>query len=297
MLNIDEITNYFITVNYTEELKKQIYTSFSLFEQFGIQYYEDKYINLINRSDTIDNDTKRDTFILFLKQDLTAILNEHAIYLDNDQDVLLFDLNECVHFLYIIQNLEDYSLVSYIVHSNNPPKRIFISLMTQYTLLSEVRAMELIAIVEERFIDALKTLIESKPVLSEEQLNTEHLKYIQHFFNFTDTHTSLGLRLYKTGYTNLTLQELNNILTFNISDYVDKNIVTNLTQTALDVLSLLVITKDNYTVPLLKFNQNNGLFTHKLENVTKLETIITNILIDFNNYLEAETHKEKLNVH
>jgi len=156
MLNIDEITNYFITVNYTEELKKQIYTSFSLFEQFGIQYYEDKYINLISRSDTIDNDTKRDTFILFIKQDLTAILNEHAIYLDNDQDVLLFDLNECVHFLYIIQNLEDYSLVSYVIHSNNPVKRIFISLMTQYTLLSEVRAMELIATRRRTFYRCFK---------------------------------------------------------------------------------------------------------------------------------------------
>jgi len=297
MLNIDEITGFFISISYSEELRKQIYYSFSLFEEFDIQFYEDKYIDLVTRENSIDVDTKRDTFILFLKQDLTAILTEHNINLDNDQDITLEELNELVHFLYIIQNLEDYSLVSYMVHSDNSSKKILISLMTRYTLLSEFRCMELIEEVKDTFIESLKLFIEDKEILPKEELDKKHIKYINTFFRFTENQPCLGNKLYKQGYSNLTLNELLNIIDFSIFDYIEKNIISNPTQIALDILSLLIITKDNYTIPLLKFKQNIGLFTSKLEYITKIESIMANILVDFNNFLEAELQKEKLHEH
>lgn len=295
MLNLNEITAYYIEITFQEELKKIIYSSFSLLEAFGKTFYEDKYVDLISKTDTTDNDFKRDNFILKLKKDIYELLTEHSIYIQDDAEITLNELNEIAHFLFIVQRLEDYTEVSYIINSELSNKKKLIALISRYSFLSEIRLMELLGVVEYSLINALKTFIEDKHPEEEESIDRKRLRHIKHFSNFIDNTDCLGITLYNNGYTNVTLKELTSLLTMDISGYIDKIIVTKSAQASLDVLSLLITTKDDYNIPMLKFNKNISLFTNKSENITKLSNTIINMLNDFNSYVNAQEESEKLN--
>lgn len=296
MLNLSETTIQYIDYTYQEELKRVIYTSFNLLEAFGLKFYEDKYTNLISREDTIDNDTKRDTFLLLLKKDIIKIIGEHYIFLSEGVEVTLTELNEITHFLYIIQNLEDYTEVSYRLFGEGTNRHILVELISSLTILSKVRLLEIIEHVEETLIKSLKMFISDKEELKpQEVIEKERIEYVNHFFNFIDKHDCLGLRLYSSGYTNLTLRELIDLIPFDVQKHIDNLSLTNAGQAALDILSVLIITKDNYNLPMLKFNQNSGIFTTKLENVTKYSNVILHMLNDFTQHLEAEKAKDAAN--
>lgn len=295
MLNITDITKYYISITFSENVSSVIYNSFSLMEAFGILYYEDKYVDLISKEESIDNDTKMDTFLLYLYRDMSNIINEHSIYLDTDIDVNLSELNEIVHFLYTVQILEDYEYVSYRINSSDDDKKIIISLIDKYTLLSTIRLMEIIKSVDYKLILSLKNFIEDKETLIDrETIDKNRKKYIDDFMIFINKVDCLGRELYENGYTDTTLEELLNIIPYSLNEKIDSLIITNLPQASLDVLSILVITKDTYSMPLLKFNNNTNMFTEKLENITKLSSTISNILNDFNVYLEAKKQNNGL---
>jgi hypothetical protein len=295
MLNINELTAYYLEVTFSEEIRTTINYSFMLMELFGIKHYEDKYTDLISRTETIDNDAKQDLFIKYLNDDVIRIINDHHMHLNEGVDYKLFELNELAHFLYIIQNLEDYTELSYILHSEQTPRMVIVSLIVKYSLLSQVRAMELLGVVEPTLLIAIKEFVIDKEITVESHFDRAHLEHINHFIKFTQGGNSLGERLYLQGYPKLTLEEYTSVLPFNLVDYVDGNIGKNAAKTALDVLSLLVMTKDNYLVPLLKFKQNTSLFTSNLENVTKLSSIMVNILADFSDYLKAQKDMTHVN--
>lgn len=297
MLNISELTLYYIQISFQEELKRVIYTSFSILEMFGLKFYEDKYIELIQRDDTIDTDNKRDNFLHLLQQDILKIINEHQVFLDKDMGVTLNECNEIAHFLYIVQKLEDYTDISYRLHAQDRAKNILVDMIESLSLISKSRLMEIIERVDDSLIASLKQFIEDKEKdLSEEDtVDIKRIKYIQNFFNFIGENPCIGKNLYEKGFTSVTLEELTNLLTINLADHIDKEIMNNLAQSALDVLSVLIITKDNYNLPLIKFSKFNYLFTNKLENVTKLHATMLAMLNDFNMHLEVVNQKELVN--
>ena len=294
MININELTLYYIQVTFQPELQKVVYTSFSVLEMFGLKFYEDKYTELIQRDDTIDTENKRDNFLFKLKQDVSKILSEHGITLDTDADITLNDVNEIAHFLYIVQHLEDYSDVAYRLHALDTPKNIVTDLIQSLTLMSKSRLLDIISDVSPNLVASMKQYIADKEdsLDNVESLDVKHRKYVNMFFTFTNQTECLGKTFYENGYTNVTLEELTNLISYNLAERLDKQILTNLPQVALDVLSILIITKDNYTLPLIKFSKSNHLFTSQLEHVTKLQGTILAMLNDFTMYLEATNQKE-----
>lgn len=297
MVNINELTLYYIQVTFQPELQKVIYTSFSVLEQFGLKFYEDKLTELIQRDDTISKENKRDMFLLMIKRDIANIISEHGITLDNDADITLNDCNEIAHFLYIVQNLESYEDVAYRLHALDTPKNIVTDLIQSLTLMSKSRLLDIISEVHPNTVAALKQYIEDKEDKSEtpEMIDAKRRKYINTFFTFINQTDCLGKQFYENGYTNVTLEELTNLISFNLADSIDRRIFTEQAQVALDVLSILIITKDNYTLPLMKFSKTNQLFTTKLEHVTKLQNTMLAILNDFTMYLEATNQKDLVN--
>lgn len=296
MLNLSELTLYYIQITFQEELRKVIYSSFNLLEMFGLKFYEDKYTELIPREDTIDNENKRDNFLFLLKKDINDIIKEHHIFLDADMNISLNEYNEIAHFLYIVQNLEDYSEVSYRLHAQDKAKNIIVDLIEKLTLLSKSRLLEIIEKVDDSLIDSLKSYIEDKESENStyESVDKKRIKYIQSFFKFINNHPCSGYTYYNNGYTSITIEDFSNLINENITNSIDNRILNNLPQAALDVLSILIITKDNYNLPLIKFAKYNYLFTNKLENVTKLNNVMLSILNDFNMFLEAEKQMKEL---
>ena len=287
MVNLDEITLQYITVTFQPELKKVIYSSFNLLELFGSSFYEDKYVDLITRVDDIETNDKRDLFLYKLKQDMNNIIKEHRIHIDGDMEVTLDDLNEIVHFLYIVQNLEDYSEVSYILNSEGSNKEKLVNLVCSLSLISPSRLMSMLELVEPEAIQAMKTFVSDKRELdTQEALDMKRINHINNFFAFIGTNECLGKTFYENGYVNLTLEELMNIVPFSIPDLVEKQMIENKPEAVLDVLSLLVITKDGYELPLLKFTKNVGLFFNKPEDVTAAHHVMTSMISDFATFLQ-----------
>lgn len=296
MLNLSQITAYYITTTYLPIVQKTIFESFTLLESFGLQYYEDKYVELIQRSDGITSESKQDQFIFYLQADIAKIIEDHFIKINHYQTPTLEELNELAHFLYIIQSLENYDIVAYRLYSDDTPKNVLTDLITHFTLLSKPRSMELIESVSERFIDALRAYIEDK-VQETNQLDKSHLTKLKMFFKFIENSPCLGLTYYEQGYINVTLEELLNLISLDVPAHIDDHIEKqlNVAQAALDTLSILMLCKDTYEIPLLKFKQNSFLFTNKLEHVTKLHTAMFNMLNDFNMFLDVEKEREKAN--
>jgi hypothetical protein len=293
MLNISELTAKYIEYTYSPELQKTILSSFTLLELFGYTYYEDRYTDLISRYDTITNDDKQLIFTKFLREDIGKIITEHQVSLDYEMDISLTELNEIAHFLYLIQHLEDYSEVIYILHSDSTPRIAFIRVVSRLTTLSEVRLLEIINNVSETLVDGLRNFILDRENELVEPIDVSHRKHVQRFFKFIEDTPCLGRTLYESGYQNVKLTELINLLPYNISDRVDEKMITSAPEAALEVLSLLIITTDDYQLPIFKFNRNTSYFTAKLQHVTRLETIMLSILNDFNAFSNAIDDAEK----
>ncbi len=295
MLNLAEITIYYVNNTFQPELRKSIYNSLSLLESFGRKFYEDKLIDLIQREDDITSDTKRDMFIHTVQKEIEHIIKEHFIFLNADITVTLNEMNEVVNFLYIVQSLEDYGQVSYRLHAEDTARNIIVDLIDYLSLLDKPRIMEIIAHVEDHFIASLKEFIKDKEEADTEKLDIKHLKYLRHFFQFIENTKCLGHTLFNEGYSSLTLHEFNELISMNIGTYIDKTIMVNRGQAALDCLSVLLVCRDSYEIPILKFKQHTTMFTHNLENVTKLEASMLSMLNDFNMFLEVRKQEEVLN--
>lgn len=295
MLNLAEITIYYVNNTFQPELRKSIYDSFSLLESFGRKFYEDKLIDLIQREDDITSDTKRDMFIHTVQKEIEHIIKEHFIFLNTDISVTLNEMNEVANFLYIVQSLEDYSQVSYRLHAEDTARNIIVDLIDYLSLLDKPRIMEIIAHVEDHFIVSLKEFIKDKEDSDTEKLDIKHLKYLRYFFMFIENTKCLGHTFFNEGYSSLTLHEFNELVSVNIGAYIDKTIMVNRGQAVLDCLSILLVCRDSYELPILKFKQNTNMFTHNLENTTKLEASMLSMLNDFNMFLEVKKQEEVLN--
>jgi len=294
MLNLSDLVTSYINFKFLPEQQSSIFQAFSLFENMGLKYYEDKYANLITQENSLMDDNIQDAFLYYLMFDLEQVINSHGIYLDNDYNPTLDELNEIVHFLFIVQHLENYEYVKYCIYSPVSNRMIVANLICYFTLLSKVRVLELISDVESTFIEALKEFVEDKEESVTEPIDKKHLKLINAFRGFTENYPSLGLKYYDMGFSNLTLEELLNIVVDDIAYYIDEKMTKDPAEAALDVLSLLIISKDSYELPLLKFQQFNSLLTNKTENITRLNNMITDMLNDFYVYLEAEREKERV---
>lgn len=295
MINLADITIYYVNTTFQPELRKNIFNAFSLLESFGKKFYEDSLIDLIQREDDITSDTKRDMFIHTVEKEIQHIVKEHFIFFNPEVNVSLHEMNEVANFLYIVQNLEDYSQISYRLHAQDTARNIITDLIDYLSLLEKPRLMEIISHVEDHFVQSLIEFIKDREENENEKIDIKHLKHIRYFFKFVEQSPCLGLTFFNNGYTTVTLQEIGELISVNIASYIDKTMHTNRAQAALDCLSILLICRDSYEIPILKFKQHTTMFTHNLENVTKLEASMLSMLNDFNMFLEVKKQEELVN--
>lgn len=284
MLNLDNLLLNFIELNYLDTDKKTIYESFSLLENFGIKFYEDKYIELIISEKTHKED-QLDTLMYYLRLDLNDILRAHYIYLQTDMYIKLDEINEVVSFLYIIQNLEDYDLIAYRLYAQDTPENIITDLITYYTVLPKHRVMEIIFSADSRIIRATQLLIEDK-IKTSSSVEEKQLLNLKAFLAFTDNADCLGKKLIYSNLKTILVKDLELILELDISDYIDSKITADKAQVILDILSVLLVCKDSYETPLLSLKKNYALFFNKEEYMLSIEPMLIKLLNDYNNFKE-----------
>ena len=296
-LNISELTRFYVESTFIDRMKSLIYTAFELFERMGIKFYEDDLLDILTQEESLASEDKQELFIRLIMLHLEDILNAHDITLNEAAEVTLEELIEMVSFIYLFQNLEDYELSLYRLYSEKTSKEKIIDLMSFYSVkLKDYRLMELIESVSDKLIEAMIAMIEDKYHREEvEPINHHYHKTLEHFFGFIEYHNCLGYELYQKGYINMTLEDLKNLVPFDLSEYLSNVYKENKAKAALDVLSLLMLARDSYETPLLKFKQHAYEFFDHLDSVTVLHDIIAKMLDDFYVYLEVKQQEEKIN--
>lgn len=291
MLNLSEQTVGYIETTFNEVMKPIIYNTFSMLETFGVSFYEDKYVDLLYREFSIDSSERQDMFMSMLREDVFAILNEHAVTLDLEQEPNLTELNYIAKGLLMFQTQEDYRPLLYILNNETSDKEKFIAVIHTLTDFSVYRLMELIESVGENLIPSMLQFAKDSQVEdAPEQFDKVWLVHVAKFFKFIGETPCLGLELFTSGYVNLELSEMIDLLPYELDSKIKPNITLNAPQAALDVLSVLLVTKDNYTKPLEKLDEHLYTFFSDLNEVSRIKPIIVTMVTDFSNYLLA--HKQ-----
>lgn len=296
MLNLSDITGYYIEHSYTDSQKLLLLNGFSLLETFNFNggFYEDKYINLISRDD-ITNDTKQLTILMEMQSDILDVIKQHKIKI-NTTDISLSVLIEIAQTLLLISNLEDYSDVCYRINGTSGNRILLIDILQRYSTLSRLKLMEVIEDVDTDLIETIRELSADALNADTETISEKHRLYVQRFFEFTENAPCLGLTLLEKGYSStLTLEDLSNILPYSIMSYVEQNEPKNQLQVYLDILSLLIITRDDYDLPILKLKRLSYIFSADLLLINRVSDFILRIMNDFGLHLEAHKQGDKLN--
>lgn len=292
MLNISTEVLYYITNKFHPDKQKLIFQSFGLLEAFGLKYYEDKYINLVSKEDTIEDNEKMDKFIHALESDIREIITDHYITL-TEQDVELYYLNEIAQGILLLCSLEDYALVLHVLSGDSTPRDKFIALISKYSLLAEYTLYETILDVSEVLIDSLSQLATDKSKNQDTtSIETKYLETLQEFFSFIERTDCIGIRLYNEGYVNLSFSEVLKFIPTDISLYLEPIVTTSIAKASLDILSLLMLGNDSYELPLLQLQKHIQTLIHDTTAITAITTTITDMLTDFKTHLDV-VHQTK----
>jgi hypothetical protein len=287
MLNIDELLAYFIENSYSEKKIKDLYMSLSICEMFGLKYYADDLIDVITDDNTYSNEDKQDIVHNRIYDKIKEIIEEHSITLEKYLNPSLEELNEIANFIYIIQNLEDYDNISYRLNSEDEPKNIIIDIIEQYTLVPKYRLLEIIDTISSDIIKALQELIKAKLADDDEPIDAKYNENLSQFFTFINNTECLGYQLFNIGYNNIDFKDLLALVNIDIQDTIDKSLTVNTTQGTLDILSVIMLCRDTYELPLLSYKKNAELLTSKLDKLNTINLMLTNMITDFVMFKEA----------
>jgi len=100
--------------------------------------------------------------------------------------------------------------------------------------------------------------------------------------------------LRERGYSKITFNHLYQLEKERIDSALLRNEETDRPKAAVDVVSLLMMCKDTYQIPLMEFDKQIANIFSNINNVTAIKHIITQILTDYDNFKEAYLKKELL---
>lgn len=277
----------FIDTQLTQALGYQCYTSFYLAEQLGLKDYDSSFVDLVSIDDGVEMDTIRDTFIDKVARLLRECIAAHHITLDPDAQASLQELIEVVHFLELVQRLEDTDAIAGRLFGVGTPRQIFIDVMCQLSYLEVWRAMELIEDVKESLIQAMQHLIEDKGENQSSSVDQRYHQEVQLFTQFVQETACLGVTMYQAGYTALSWETLTRLIPVDLHTHFVHLAKEEIAQCAVDFLSLALVCKDTYQIPAMHLQKVMVQYVGDPIEVTRIYTAVMHILTDYQTYKEA----------
>lgn len=295
MLNISNQLYTYIDTHYNENRKALIYKAFQLFEDFDVRFYEDPYLDYLNSVEELGYDKLQDIFNARLIRDLDFICQEHQVHISRDMDVELKDLLDVVNFLFLLGKMEDYRSVKHVIDSTLTTEEKLFVMMDTLRIMDDKRRRELIVSVGDGLIELIRNLIrdsaEEETAQEDEELMDRHTMRINRFFSFLGDTECLGRRLYNKGFRGLTLRELDDLVPY---DMIDRIVVPyKPEETALNILSLLIITRCGHRNLIEKLDENVDRLYRDKELLTTTKPIVKHMLTDYLSYEEANAQLER----
>lgn len=294
MADISELTQSYIENNFPEVTQQKILEAISVLDRFEVRFYEDDLEGLITMEGMADKEDIKDLFLEKISRYMHSVLEEHKIFLNEDHDVSLAERVEIAQFLLLVQDLEDKSLLAYRIYSDDSPKNILTSLLGRYSYLEEFRAMEIIDRVDRDIIDAMRNMCKDTE-LSVEMIDSKQKEEWKIFSAFINKSVeTIGDKLVEKGYSKIDFPNLYSLEKSFIDRCLQESEANNRPQAAVDAISLMLMCKDTYLIPLMEFDKQLSIVFLNMDNVTAIRHIATQILKDYEIFKEAYLKKQQL---
>lgn len=280
--HLDQSVYTFINQQLPAAVGYQCYNVFYLAECLGLKSYDQTFVDLVAIDDGVEMDTIRDLFIEKVKRLAQECIEEHRITIDRDAVVLLDEYIEIVHFLVLVQSLEDPDVIMPRLYGLGTPRAIFTDVLSTLSHMPKWRAMEIIEAVDASLIASMQALFKDRVQAQPQQDTNHHYQLgVQVLEQFMADSECLGLTLYRQGYCRLTWKVLENLCTVKFQEHFSKQYQNSVALCAVDFVSLALICKDTYQTPLLHLSKLMPLYLDSSEAVSKVHTVALAILSDY----------------
>lgn len=268
----------FIDRTFLPEKIELINKAFELFYLFNLKDSETDFVNLVTRDNYIDVNELQDTFVTLLNNKLDQLIEAHTITLIETDDIG-FKV-ELLNALFMIMYLEDYSFISIILETELTELEKLSKIISEYSLLDEISVIANIIKVSSDFFIKLETYVNSK-----ENVIVEPIEATE------DTIDNIKLAIKCFGSENILAADLlrNNIrpccelsIYLNVlKDIYDFNNIKDHDKLALDVFSLLLLTRSGLNGVLLLYRKNSNLLFTDINTITIIENKIISLINKF----------------
>lgn len=284
---MDELIDVFIKTYLTQELADLIYESYDLFEKYGYEDVDHDLVSILSREDFISSDEMQDIFIIEFNRKLDFVINQNGVTLINE--TCIADKNEILKSLYTLQHLEDYSSLYNIVNTNEDDEFKIASVIAENCSLDSSHVMSLISVIEHSLVDRLKEYIISKLNKDQkENCDNDVINTIKTFFLYLSSknQTCLGTALVQSR------AQLGVEFKFYFPLVSEDIIALDDDQTALNMLSIIMLSSDGQTLVLQTFRSYIGQLLDSITHIQKVESLFTK---HYNSFLEYKQKQETVN--
>lgn len=281
---VDELVYTYILESYTPGLVDEVMRSFELLYAFGKKFFDKDLVELVADSDNMDNENLKDTILAIVKRQLDALLKEHSLTVEPDTD--FFTRNEILSGLLLLQHLDDYNEVGFILESALDNAEKVSTVLSTVCAISHSKLLAVLTDVSEDLVIAIKAMVyDREKTAKQAPLSDKILEKMRLFNGFIANNQALGVSLVKHG---IRVGEPFEVYMHYLTDHLKT--VSEIPQKALDILSTLMVSSDGYNLPLISYRRYNQLFLSDLNTITKIDAVITSMLNDFNRYITEHTN-------
>lgn len=282
--NLDDDVVEYIASNYTHELGDELLRGLELLHMFGInEITEGSIVSIIASTQIEESDVVRDSVVHQVIAAIRQIATEHGLELQPNAG--LYFLNEVVSAIYLLQQLNDYTTISTILESSDDDDDKIAQVVSSLSTLTAVEVRSEIVAVDQRLIAAIQAYIDQKTPSVVNEPNHLLIQKYRDFRKWIGETGCLGVRLLANDVAiGLPLESYIHYIKLPEKDTSG--------QLALDVLSVLLLASDGYELPMIAYRKISGHLATDLDQLSRLETTMLRINLDFEEYRKSTDHAE-----
>lgn len=286
----------YASVTFTPEFQDEINTLIDLMEAFEYKSGHQKLYDVLHGTETDDLEITQQNFRNQLHEIADFLLEEHQIRLHDE--ATLEEKNQLLVGLFRLQSVEDpVPLILMLENRLSGDLEKFSQVMETVTTLSQEQVLTVVAEVHpstlvsmQEYLETLEAEQETNKNLPEHlQPGSDYLENLQAFLSYQDNNTLATVMIRNGAMMGATLDHY--------LPYVGKHVVASSEeQTALNVLSLLMLSEDTYRDPVQSYRKISDSFDFTSQQALRVEVLIMDILSKFRQYRKAQDDAKRLSV-
>jgi len=274
---LDHQISDYIENTFIDRKKATVYQAFEVLYAYQYENPEEAYVELLADDSVIDSFTLQDTFITILNSQIDEVLAEHRLTLIDN--VTLYVKTEIATALFDLMYLVDYSHVMTIMETDESNEIKLAKILSESCLLTTLEILETIVEMDPIILTKLYELAKAKEddnIVTIDEANTEILYNIK-LYNTIHKDT-IGYKLLESGVS--TNNPISNYIAL-IGDDLDFNEYRDMDQLAIEIFSLLLISRSNLNGLLLLYNKYSSLLLDNINTITTIEPKLIALLQEF----------------